>query len=86
MDSHPSRPTIEYPCEWKFRVLGEAESRLREVIAAVLSDRPHIVTTGNVSSGGKYRSIEAATEVLTEEDRDRIFGALASSEGVRAVV
>jgi hypothetical protein len=86
MESTPSRPTIEYPCEWKFRVLGEAESRLREVIAKVLSDRLHTVIAGNVSSGGKYCSVEAAAEVLTEADRDRIFAALASSEGVRAVV
>lgn len=86
METHRNRPMIEYPCEWKFRVLGEAEPRLREVIADVLSDRPHEVTAGNVSSGGKYCSVEAAAEVLTEADRDRIFAAMASSEGVRAVV
>jgi len=86
MENHSSRPTIEYPCEWKFRVLGEAEARLREVIGEVLSDRPHQVTAGNVSSGGKYCSVEAAAEVLTEADRDRIFAAMAGSEGVKAVV
>ena len=86
MESTPNRPTIEYPCEWKFRVLGEHETRLREVIAQVLSDRPHEVKAGNVSSGGKYCSVEAAAEVLTEADRDRIFAALAGAEGVKTVV
>jgi hypothetical protein len=80
------RPTIEYPCAWQFRVLGEDERQLRQVVADIFSDRLHQVTTGNTSSGGKYCSIEVATQVSSEADRDAKFRLVGSAMGVRMVL
>ena len=86
MSQQPLKPEIEYPCQWRYRVLGEDADTLRALIGDVLSDRPHEIKMGNVSSKGTYCSVEGACEVLSEADRDRIFQALASAEGVKAVV
>ena len=86
MTDSPARPTIEYPCQWAFRLIGVDDDRLRAVIEDVLEDRDHTVKAGNLSATGKYCSIEASAEVLDECDRDRIFGAFSAAEGVLAVM
>ncbi|MCH2135167.1 MAG: DUF493 domain-containing protein [Phycisphaerales bacterium] len=80
------RPTIEYPCEWQFRVIGEQDEAIRAVIAEVFGDREHTVKAGNVSSSGRWRSIEVSAQVQDEADRDAKFQQLSEAEAVRAVV
>jgi putative lipoic acid-binding regulatory protein len=46
------RPKIEYPCQWRFRVIGIDDQSLRGVVRAVFLDREYAISGGNVSSGG----------------------------------
>jgi putative lipoic acid-binding regulatory protein len=80
------RPKIEYPCQWRFRVIGIDDQSLRGVVRAVFLDREYAISGGNVSSGGKYCSVEVEAEVSSEADRDAMFQALADAEGVRTVL
>ena len=80
------RPTIDYPCQWRYRLIGTDAGQLRAVIAEVFADRSHDVTHGNVSSRGTWCSLEVAAEVRSEADRDERFQALAAAEGVHTVM
>jgi putative lipoic acid-binding regulatory protein len=81
-----SRPDIEYPCHWRYRVIGKDGLTLRAVIATILGDRQYSVADGNTSRGGKYRSLELDVVVDDEDTRLSIFYQLSWHADVAFVI
>ena len=52
MFERPSRPVIEYPCPWEYKVIGENESAMRQAVADVMIDINHKVTFSHTSRTG----------------------------------
>jgi len=82
----PERPVIEYPCHWRYRVIGKDTVTLRAVIATILGDREYALTEGNTSSGGKYRSLELDVVVDDDAMRLAIFSQLTQSSDIAFVI
>jgi putative lipoic acid-binding regulatory protein len=64
---------VEYPCPWSFRIIGAEEKLIRSAVKEYMKETVYQLTASNMSSSGKYVSINLETNVLTEDDRNRIY-------------
>ena len=79
-------PEILYPCIWTYQVIGIDETALRAAVVEVVGDLQFELRAGNVSKGGKYRSLGLEARVETEVERLRIFEKLSKHPAVRFVI
>ena len=80
------KPTIEYPCEWSWRCLGEDEDGIRAAIEAAVGDTPCTVEPSHTSSSGRYTSLRVTLEVQDEAQRQAITDALGNDPRIRIVL
>jgi putative lipoic acid-binding regulatory protein len=78
-----NEPTIEYPCEWSFRIIGTDEQALRQAASENLGALAYRVTLSNQSRGKKYLSMNITLNVETQAMRDQIFTALEEHPAVK---
>ena len=83
-------PTLSFPRRWEFRmfVCGEAlettEAELRTLGAAAGVD--FVLTRGESSAGGKYRTVRAECEVESLEQARELAAQMGDLPGVRFMV
>ena len=80
------KPEILYPCLWAYQIIGADEDLLRAAVLEVLGGAPHVLKPGNVSPGGKYRSLGMETRVEDEQERLAIFDRLSKHPAIRFVL
>ena len=80
------KPKIDYPCPWLFKVIGFDRQEIEQVIAEVVGGVPFSITASNVSSGGKYQSVNLEMEVTSEENRHSIYQNLAAHSAIKVVL
>lgn len=80
------RPEIEYPCTWVYKVIGEDCTLLKDVITSSCAPVEVSITHSQVSSKGKYHSLNAELIVSSEEVRLGIYETLKSSPVVKIVL
>jgi len=85
-DSCNTKPVIEYPCEWGYKIIGIDKKKLEISIFEVMGDRDYTTRAGNSSSKGKFHSLNAKCKVSSEEDRDIIFKAFQEHKYVKMVI
>jgi len=93
-DPNNQRPKINYPCQWAFKVIGIDEEAITVAIHHCLRDcldsdeaqRPVEIGNSRTSGGGKYISVGLSVEVMSEEERNAIFCALADRPEIRMVL
>ncbi len=78
-----SEPSIQYPCEWSYRIIGTDEQALREAVSQSVGSLTHLITLSNQSTGKKYLSMNLTVTVETQAMRDQIFTALEGHPAVR---
>ncbi len=79
-------PHIEYPCPWRYRLIGRSTDEIRAAVASVVGDRPHELAPGRESEGGSYVSLVLSIEVESEEARLRIYDDLAGNDAIKMVL
>ena len=77
---------LEYPCNWKYKIITEHKDHTQEAVLDVINDRFHKLTHSNESKGGKYVSMNLELLVQNEEDRNFIFEALKAHQKVKMVL
>jgi putative lipoic acid-binding regulatory protein len=80
------KPEILYPCIWAYQVIGADEEKLRAAVLEVVGERQHKLEPGNVSPGGKYRSMGLQARVEDERERLEIFERLSKHPAIRFVL
>ena len=80
------RPEINYPCTWVYKVIGEDCSLLKDIIISACSPLPVKISHSNMSSKGKYHSLNAELEVPTEEYRLKVYEALKCCPAVKIIL
>jgi len=93
-DPKQEKPTIEYPCEWSYKVIGTDEDAVRAAVQQSLDacltpnsgDREFSLGMSRESKGGKYLSIGLTLTVLNEDERDGIFKTLKDHPDVLMVM
>ena len=77
---------LEYPCRWQFKLIGEDEFHLRQLVDEVLGERDYTLSLSNTSSTGRYRSLLLVLQVSSEQDRHDLGQQFQASEHVRMVL
>ena len=81
-----AHPEIRYPTRWKYTVIGSDREGLEAAIAEVVEERSHKVSSSNMSSKGRYFSLTLELTVLSEDERETIFGRLRDHPAVKYVL
>jgi len=82
----PDKPTIDYPTQWGFKIIGRDKEKLKACIKEVMGDKEHLCSVGNASRTGKFHSYNASCTVENEEERDRLFKCFQDHDDVEMVI
>lgn len=77
---------IEYPCEWKYKVIGENKEKIEDAVKSIMGERPHSLAFSKSSNKGSYHSYELCTLVHNEDDRTEIFRQLKKHNNLKMVL
>lgn len=80
------KPEIDYPCEWEYKVIGTDQTRLTEIIRSACEPAVPEIVLSNVSSSGRYYSLNATLVVDDEATRLAIFNKLQDHPEVKMVI
>ena len=80
------RPNIKYPCNWDYKVIGTNVDEMFKAIEEVVEGFEFKISSSNVSSKGKYFSLNLKVFVTSEEVRDIIFAKLKENQFVKMVL
>ena len=86
MDICKTKPDIDYPCRWTYKVIGLDEQTLRRGIARVIGLRAHDLCLSHRSASGKYTSLTLELTVHSEPDRVAILAGLNAHAAVKIVL
>mgnify|MGYP003513143820 FL=1 len=86
LDSNSKKPNINYPCDWEYKVIGTDVDEMIKAIELITEGMDYKVSPSNVSSKGKYFSLNLTVFVASEVIRDIIFVKLESNEFVKMVI
>jgi putative lipoic acid-binding regulatory protein len=85
-DSCQSKPEINYPCQWGYKIIGRDKEALKICISEIMGDKEHLVSPGNISKTGKFHTYNASCEVESEEERNHLFQAFSVHDAVKMVI
>ena len=80
------KPDIHYPCRWQFRLIGEERAAIIEAIQVAVDLSACVITEGNVSSGGRYLSVNLEMTVNDEAERLQLYQQFAANPAIRVVL
>ena len=76
----PSAPTLEYPLDYTFKIMGFAADdfpeHARRLVAGIVGDAPAERVTVRASAGGKYHSVSVSVTLVSEVQRRGVYEAL----------
>jgi len=81
-----TKPDIEYPTEWGYKLIGRDSDELSACIIQVMGDKEHTSTKGHASKTGKFHSYNTKCTVESEEERNAIFKAFEDCETIEMVI
>jgi putative lipoic acid-binding regulatory protein len=82
----PQGPKIAYPCRWQYKIIGESRTEIRRVVEQHVGERPLTLAESNVSSGGRYVSMNLEVMVCSDEERLELYRLLAGDPVIRVVL
>ena len=86
LEPEMQKPQIEYPCEWAYKVIGSDVNKILLAIDTAAMGLVYDVSPSNVSSNGKYFSLNFKLEVPNETVRNLIYEKLEKSPDIKFVL
>ena len=86
IDLNQHKLELDYPCNWKYKVVTRCEQDINCIIKEVLKDREHGIKPSKVSNKGKFNSHTLEMIVENEEDRKNIYKLLGEHQHIKMVV
>jgi uncharacterized protein len=83
---HGCKPNIQYPCRWHYRLIGEDPVALHRAITTRVAVAACVISEANVSSGGRFCSLNLEVTVRDEAERLRLYQLLSGDPAVRMVL
>ncbi|MCF8241324.1 MAG: DUF493 domain-containing protein [Melioribacteraceae bacterium] len=84
--SSKKRPEIEYPCEWKFKLIGDNVNGIVQAAEDAAKDHEFDLTASNISRKGNYFSLNLVVIVQSETDRNLIYEKLNEHVNIKLVI
>ena len=86
IDLNKEKLELNYPCTWKYKVIGSCEKAISLGVKEVVLDREYKLQASNVSKKGKFLSFSLELIVHNEDDRTTIFDLLGKHESIKMVL
>jgi len=87
LGNNNSKPDIEYPCDWRYKIIGDnIEIMLKAIDDLLLNKFNYDVTPSNISKKGNYYSLNLVVRVNDELERERIYNSLSENESIKYVL
>lgn len=80
------KPQIDYPCIWRYRVIGFSKEVVLEAIMQVFQGNVDIDKMEHVSRHGKYVALNCSIEVQNDSERLAYFEGLTKQPGIIMVI
>jgi putative lipoic acid-binding regulatory protein len=82
----PAQPTLDYPLDYEFKIMGHAADDFpeyaRRLVARVVGEAPPERVRVRASAQGKYHSVSVPVTLVSEEQRRAVYQALYEDERV----
>ena len=78
-------PSIDYPCEWIYKVIGSDKGSVHNAIESIIQDSEYQINDSNTSKTGKYLSFDVTVMVGDEAYRNKIYQAFKEHEDIKFV-
>lgn len=86
MTENKEHPLIEYPTDWRFKIIGENLESMLSTIDDTIEGLESDLTPSNISKKGNYYSLNLVVKVKSEEERDNIYQELVSNPNIKMVL
>jgi uncharacterized protein len=86
LENDSERPEIQFPCEWSYKIIGSDINNILSTIEEAVLGLAYNITPSNVSSTGKYVSLNLKLEVPNEAVRNLIYEKLSQSPDIKFVL
>lgn len=86
LNDRDEKLTLEYPCNWAYKLIASEAEALKKAIRDVIDERAHKLTHSKNSKGGKYVSMNLDMLVHNEDDRNFIYEALKAHQNIKMVL
>jgi len=77
---------LDYPCNWKYKLVVRCEHDINCIVKEILKDRLHTISSSNQSKKGNFNSFTLDLEVLDEEDRKELYKLLGDHKDIKMVL
>ena len=77
--------SIDYPCEWIYKVIGSDKESVHSAIAGIIQDSEYLINDSNTSKTGKYLSFDVKVVVGDEACRNKIYQAFKEHDDIKFV-
>lgn len=77
---------LEYPCDWRYKIVGAEQEALEKAVHDVILEREHKLTHSKKSRTGKYVSMNLDLLVHNEDERQFIYEALKAHQNIKMVL
>ncbi len=77
--------SIDYPCEWIYKVIGSDKESVHNAIASIIQDSEYHINDSNTSKTGKYLSFDVKVMVGDEAYRNKIYQAFKEHSDIKFV-
>lgn len=77
---------LEYPCSWKYKIVGAERKMLEAAVHSVILERAHTLEHSNTSKTGKYVSLNLDLIVQNEDERTFLYEALKAHQDIKMVL
>jgi len=77
--------SIDYPCEWIYKVIGSDKESVHNAIADIIQDSEFHINDSNTSKTGKYLSFNVTVMVGDEAYRNKIYQTLKGHNDIKFV-
>jgi uncharacterized protein len=80
------KPTIQYPCEWLYKIIGSDQESLEKAVNQTLVKTEYNIWFSRKSNQGKYTCLNLKTLVQNKKDRDAIYTQLGNHPAIKTVL
>jgi len=77
---------LNYPCNWKYKVIGKSESDVKSAVKEILDVREYTLKASKSSKKGKFVSFTLELLVHNEDDRKTLYDVLCDHEKIKMVL
>jgi len=86
IDLSKQKLELNYPCNWKYKVIGKNENEIKHAVKEILDNRDYTLKISHTSKKGKFKSFTLELLVHNEDDRKTLYEILSAHDKIKMVL